>query len=376
MYILSAWCIRSFDPHWNQRIQRILNTDISSGTLSSPDEMEDVIEGQIGGGRRQPSPPPVETPTRLHAIVKATVKDSGVVREAQTRRSRLLEKHPAPTPLDCDDPFRSEPAALLGHAPANTSESIQCASVLFRESQDSPTEPLFLPSGSTIKSPPLRIPPAEPLAPFDAMAQSHVASDDDTPRPCPQVARVPGSGHVNHFDLGPLAGYSVDSDDVASFPSTMYIDRPDSPSPSFGSRKVPTRDVITHVGAKEQENRYYIGPGDLHRCSAELGARVRMPIQQVISRFTRQYSRTNSANDWNIYQKYFATNRALEVARLPDINSVTATPSEKMSQCYRLFQQDFPDTWQEILSMHGEAEALGDLDKTVVQHQQLFHKTA
>ncbi|KIJ57917.1 hypothetical protein HYDPIDRAFT_57212, partial [Hydnomerulius pinastri MD-312] len=106
----------------------------------------------------------------------------------------------------------------------------------------------------------------------------------------------------------------------------------------------------------------------------ELGGRVGMPIQQIISRFMKQYSRTNSANDWNTYQKYFAANRARELTRLPEIDSVTATPSEKMSQCYRLFQQDYPDTWQEILTIYEEAEVLGDMDKTVAQRQQLFQK--
>ncbi|KIJ57799.1 hypothetical protein HYDPIDRAFT_103826, partial [Hydnomerulius pinastri MD-312] len=45
-----------------------------------------------------------------------------------------------------------------------------------------------------------------------------------------------------------------------------------------------------------------------------------------------------------------------------------------MSKCYRSFRQEFPDTWQEILATYDEADALGDMDKTVAQRQQLFHK--
>ena len=34
--------------------------------LLQPDNQADTfVEGQVGGGRRQPSPPPTETPTRL-----------------------------------------------------------------------------------------------------------------------------------------------------------------------------------------------------------------------------------------------------------------------------------------------------------------------
>ncbi|KIJ58398.1 hypothetical protein HYDPIDRAFT_102742, partial [Hydnomerulius pinastri MD-312] len=104
----------------------------------------------------------------------------------------------------------------------------------------------------------------------------------------------------------------------------------------------------------------------IHSQFNELAGRVGMPAQQVIARFTKQFSRTNTFNDWNIYQRYFTTNRARELARLPD--------AEKMSKCYRSFRQEFPDTWQEILATYDEADALGDMDKTVAQRQQLFHK--
>ncbi|KIK91407.1 hypothetical protein PAXRUDRAFT_149550, partial [Paxillus rubicundulus Ve08.2h10] len=86
-------------------------------------------------------------------------------------------------------------------------------------------------------------------------------------------------------------------------------------------------------------------------------------------------SRDNMFNDWNIYQKYFTANRACELARLPDADSVIATPMERMLLWYKSFRQEFPDTWQEILETYKEAEILGDVDTTVAQHQQLFHKS-
>ena len=58
-----------------------------------------IEKEQIGGGRRAPSPPPVQTPTRLWTTVKATVKDAGLIQGAQARRGQLLRAE--------GDPFRS-----------------------------------------------------------------------------------------------------------------------------------------------------------------------------------------------------------------------------------------------------------------------------
>ncbi|KIK94719.1 hypothetical protein PAXRUDRAFT_11885 [Paxillus rubicundulus Ve08.2h10] len=100
-----------------------------------------------------------------------------------------------------------------------------------------------------------------------------------------------------------------------------------------------------------------------------------MPVQQVIACFTKQFSHTNTFNNWNIYQKYFTAHQVRELARLPEAENITTTPTEKMSQCYKAFQQEFPDAWQEIPEMYKEAEVLGDVDKTVAQCQKLFHKS-
>ncbi|KIJ10845.1 hypothetical protein PAXINDRAFT_157496 [Paxillus involutus ATCC 200175] len=84
-------------------------------------------------------------------------------------------------------------------------------------------------------------------------------------------------------------------------------------------------------------------------------------------------------HDINQPQQNFTLGRtastACELTRLPDTDNITATPTEKMSQCYKVFQQEFPEAWQEILAMYEEAEILGDVDKTVAQCQQLFHKS-
>ena len=53
------------------------------------DSADTIIQDQVSGGRRQPSPPPAETPTRLRARIKPTVWDTGLVQQAEYRRARL-----------------------------------------------------------------------------------------------------------------------------------------------------------------------------------------------------------------------------------------------------------------------------------------------
>ncbi|KIJ57800.1 hypothetical protein HYDPIDRAFT_171535, partial [Hydnomerulius pinastri MD-312] len=119
----------------------------NSQTLPALDAMEDVEE-QIGGGRRESSPPPEQTSTRFRTKVKATERDSGIVRSAQARRMRMLDDIPTLAPsssVEDDGLFRSKPAVYLGHVAASGSQSIQCASVLFGGSQSSSNDPLFPP---------------------------------------------------------------------------------------------------------------------------------------------------------------------------------------------------------------------------------------
>ena len=69
--------------------------------LLQPDNQADTfVQDQVGGGsRRQPSPPPTETPTRLRPRIKPTVRDTGLVQQAEHRRARLVDTHDAETHL-------------------------------------------------------------------------------------------------------------------------------------------------------------------------------------------------------------------------------------------------------------------------------------
>ena len=53
--------------------------------LQLDNQADTFVEGQVGGGRHQSSPPPTETPTRLRARIKPTVCDTRLVQQAEYR---------------------------------------------------------------------------------------------------------------------------------------------------------------------------------------------------------------------------------------------------------------------------------------------------
>ena len=98
-------CIQQYQMADHQDTPHVASADAPDASILL--DMPRADEEQIGGGRRAPSPPPVQTPTRLRTIVKATTWDSGLVRDAEMRRWKL--------------PADEEP------------QSVECASVLFRD---------------------------------------------------------------------------------------------------------------------------------------------------------------------------------------------------------------------------------------------------
>ncbi|KAI6006970.1 hypothetical protein EDD15DRAFT_2358040 [Pisolithus albus] len=409
--------------------------------------LDDVIEEQIGGGRRLPSPPPQLTPTRFRTHVKATMHDSGLVRSAQARRERLLDLSQSNgAPDDDEDPFRVKftPPPVPR---ANT--NVQCASLLFGGSQGSCNSSPFPMheinpdvSGTALKvqaprqctTPPQLIVesssscsekekgekkvveaprsksmttvssehektavdeagslsvhcatvprPLQPVVPVSQTNGSH-ESDEDTPR-----QKVASDGNLTVWPDGTISfGEPANTD----FDLDVNFGRSETPSPSNHGESIQSRPLlVTEHNAKgwftaTDEPPFVVGrtaasvaamlEEGFERINDEfntLSGRVRMPIQQVVQRFTQQYARSNSMNEWNAYQQYFTAHKARELQRLPD----ECIAAEKMSKCYKLFCEQFPDTYKQILSVYKDTVALGNAEKTVAQRQQLFHSTS
>ena len=129
----------------------------------------------------------------------------------------------------------------------------------------------------------------------------------------------------------------------------------------------------------------------------DLAVRSGQPPQQLIDRFIKQYAHLNSANDWNKYSKYFALNTQVELDCFrktgPQVGTIDTKCKDTVAsdtslytnhipvvtvhkQCYKLFKQEYPETWQNTLTKFKESTHYTEAGKMVGQRQQMFHKSA
>ncbi|KAF8420165.1 hypothetical protein L210DRAFT_3654954 [Boletus edulis BED1] len=204
-------------------------------------------------------------------------------------------------------------------------------------------------------------------------------SDEDTPRPAP--------GTLPTFTASPGGGsYVITEAGTIDLVVGDFPERPDTPSPPEKGSKKPAVDffaddkvaessaTMSKVGRLVIAILEYLEDGfqKVNDLFNELAGQTGMSFHQVVARFTKQFSRLNSANYWNIYQRYSMANQATELARVAESNAVHSTPSSRLSRCYKLFREEFPETWSDILDTFEEMEAVGGMDQTVSQRQQLF----
>ncbi|KIK13444.1 hypothetical protein PISMIDRAFT_17980 [Pisolithus microcarpus 441] len=228
--------------------------------------------------------------------------------------------------------------------------------------------------------------PLQDVAPVPQADGSH-KSDKDTPH-----QKDVSSGSLNIWPDGTI---SFGDSAHAEFDFDAHFDHSETPSLSNQRGSVQPSSILINEGNTKghstatDEPTFVVGrtPASIAALLEEgfdhindefntLSGQVRMPIQQVIQCFTQQYACSNSANEWNTYQQYFAAHKAQELQRLQGGENVTGMPSEKMSKCYKLFCKQFPDTYKQILAVYKDTVILGNTDKTVAQCQQLFHNTS
>jgi len=122
----------------------------------------------------------------------------------------------------------------------------------------------------------------------------------------------------------------------------------------------------------------------------ELVASTGIPVHQVLNLFMKSRGRIhNATNHWNIYGQYFKLYCLQELERagkdrnvisklivfLPTtlidsfVHLVTSTIQR---DCYKCFQDTYPDTWQEILTTFDEAQTSSGPPLTVMQWSHEF----
>ncbi|KAG2028731.1 hypothetical protein BDR03DRAFT_882800 [Suillus americanus] len=112
---------------------------------------------------------------------------------------------------------------------------------------------------------------------------------------------------------------------------------------------------------------------DLIDCAInELVVSTGMPTQQVLNLFLKSRGRVNNGtNHWNIYGQYFKAHRLRELQRAGKDANIIIT-STIQGECYRSFQDAYPEDWQDILDTFDETRIASGPPLTVAQRSQEF----
>ena len=269
----------------------------------APDESTDaIIQGQVGGGRHQPSPPPAETPTRLRASIKPTVCDTGLVQQAEHRRARLadgpsVESNLEP-PSDTNAPVNAQHVPPCSDADSNIDPALLTESQMPAHAPPS-IAPRFstllqLPSGNVINErspeimePPLTVQPNIPITriipPTPINATSSLGAEDNV------RTRQPSPGQ--------------------SEPST----------PTAGRRSAAINSILDE------------GYNSLEDILTQLVDKTALSPQQIMDGWHKSKGRViNGINHWNLYTKYIAKHEDQERRRL-------GLPADVLSTLINLF---------------------------------------
>ncbi|KAG1843040.1 hypothetical protein F4604DRAFT_1689634 [Suillus subluteus] len=120
-----------------------------------------------------------------------------------------------------------------------------------------------------------------------------------------------------------------------------------------------------------------VGFAAVEQCFLNLSTSTTFPVSQLINLFLKSRGCTvNGTNYWNLYANYFKEHIQTELARIGrEAPAGGGTPSATVrTQCYDKFKEAYPDSYQDLLSMHEEAALLGSSTQTIAQRRQGFQK--
>ncbi|KAF8836912.1 hypothetical protein BDN67DRAFT_1014276 [Paxillus ammoniavirescens] len=283
--------------HYLSPVPRSTNFDLdteplgaygSAGGDQSPPEtsMEDYVVDQVGGGHRQPSPPPVAMPTKLRTHIKATVHDSGLVQQAEgpvllaldsQTRAQQNNHLTQSTTQHLHTAIPSSPQHLPIRTPTPNTTTVGSSELLFGP-LDGP-HPNRSPSNVPPNVPQTRVIPPTPA---NIASSSSLLVDDVNPGFVPTGVEMSDEWPVNDWDM------LTPSEET---PST----------PMSGRRSAEVNRVLSCSFEK------------LEIIMTNLATQTSLSTSQVIEGWHKSHSRIiNSMNHWNLYSKYFVKHDAQE----------------------------------------------------------------
>ena len=247
------------------------------------DNLADMfVPGQVGGGCRRPSPPTIETPTCLRARVKPTVRDTGLVQQAEHRRAHLADppvvepRLQAPTDVTSLVNDQDAPPLTIAHSNAEPSFMTTLQPPIDSSLASRRSTPSSNTTGSSVqedvltaREPQLNIPVTRIIPPTPINSNSSAVGGDCTE-----------------------AG-------------SLFPDQIKPVTPTAGCRTTFINSILKQ------------GYNDLENTLTQLVDKTSLTPQQIMDGWHKSKGRAiNGINHWNLYTKYFAKHEAQEQRRL------------------------------------------------------------
>ncbi|KAG1845931.1 hypothetical protein C8R48DRAFT_779676 [Suillus tomentosus] len=351
--------------------------------MSHPNPEDPDYNWEQFGGGRYVSPPTAQTPTRLRTHIKPIACDSGLVKNAQGRRAKLVtdsldesgessqttphrrhpsresQRHPSgprEPPLHLD-PRQPQPNIILPQPPLATTQGTHTP-VGLNSGQDLHADPLNAGLSADALGV-LGLPRASPIDDFSAGTST---TFDGTNRPFTadptfdfSSLDVPWDPVGGDFALGNKYDGRMDLPETRVIPPTPAKTH----QPSFGAQlgaqdAFPSYDDMGEfsagalVGRRTDEVNVLLEENfkAIDDIFNDLVAKSGLPLQQVSHAYHKARGRIHSAfNHWNTYGHYL-----------------------------KAFRVAFPDSWQEILETFEQVEVRSVGPQTVSQRTQEFSK--
>jgi hypothetical protein len=314
-----------------------------SSPFTDPDHSElrgEILEEQVGGGRRYMSPPVEHTPTKLRSHIKATDRDVGLVKEASLHRAMLVcdERADGHSFGPAAGPMLTEPEgqSVVNHHQRSISPS--ATPFIYRDRSPDvggiQFEPILPSSLQDVFYDPQHDPHREPqllprhtLSPFLQENTFDFSCLDSSPAnsvPGPSTAVVPIIPETRIIPPTPTVDKDWQVAPVMHGPSSY---------PDHHSLIDDSVDIVPAVKGRRQDvanAALQEGFVDLERVIQELSRKTSLPSHQVIALWNKSHARViNNVNHWNAYGGYFKDNLRQELGRLgPEAAESHGTPSK------------------------------------------------
>lgn len=261
------------------------------------------IQDQVSGSRRPPTPPPLETPTRLRPRIKPTNRDTGLVQQAGNRQARLADAVSViPEATTLQPPSHSVAVVERPYTPPIGTLNANIDPVLLTESSATPSFPLApLSSDNTVATNP------ESRAPTPTSDLTRTAAEGQAGEACEPLPSIQSDVPLTHIPPTPENAIGDAELSVAGIneEDTFSQDREEPSTPTTGRRPAAVNAILEE------------GYTALENILTNLINNTSLSPQQILDGWHKSKARViNATNHWNLYARYLNKHEEQEKRRL------------------------------------------------------------